>query len=214
MKMNKRRILAVSLIVCVVAILSLGSLAWFTDKEEVTNTFVFVTPETPEDGFSIKLYETDPEGEETEVGLQFTELLPGAKLDKDPTVENDGAYDEYARLIVTLDDFDVWSTVVEEGSDLSEIFTGFDANWERVKSPVVSADGKSITYTYYYNKVLEPGDTAPLFTGVVIPGTLTNDQVTAMGGQFNLKVEAEAIQADNLPEGVDTAYEAFELLNN
>ena len=39
MKLSKSKVVALALAVCLIAILSMGSLAWFTDDDSVTNDF-------------------------------------------------------------------------------------------------------------------------------------------------------------------------------
>ena len=218
MQNKKSKVLVIALIVSLVAIISIGSLAWFTAKDDVTNTIKLA------DDFDVDVYETDKdgnlikEGDET-VGQTYTGIMPGQTIKKDPTVRNTGNHDEYVRVNVTLSNYDIWSAAVkpdeETGKvDLSTIFTGFDSTaWKRYDAPVINETDKTVTYTFYLDEiVLTPNQAAALFTGVTIPGELSSEQAATMGGQFTIKVEAEAIQVENLPEGVDTAYKAFALL--
>ena len=48
MKVTKKKVLLASLAVCLIALLSAGTLAWFTDSEEVTNEFKIATSEDTE----------------------------------------------------------------------------------------------------------------------------------------------------------------------
>ena len=57
MKMNKKKIVVVSLAVSLVAILSLGSLAWFNAKDEITNKFQVATDDEGAPEFSIDVKE-------------------------------------------------------------------------------------------------------------------------------------------------------------
>lgn len=218
MKKTKKKILVVALIVSLVAILSLGSLAWFTANDTVTNTIKLA------DDFAVDVYETDgegnliTEGEET-VGVTYTNIMPGQEIHKDPTVRNTGTHPEWVRVHVTLSHYDIWSAAVkpdkETGKvDLSAIFTGFDPNaWKRYEEPTIDENANTVTYTFYLDTIkLEPNQAAALFTGVTIPGELTSEQAKTMNGSFTIAVEAEAIQSEYLPEEVTTAHEAFALL--
>ena len=76
------------------AVLTIGSLAYFTATDSVSNRFLVATtdpgqPADPDALFSIRLYETDGAGQ-TETGKEYTNVQPGSVLDKDPTVENTG----------------------------------------------------------------------------------------------------------------------------
>ena len=218
MQNKKSKVLVVALIVSLAAIISIGSLAWFTAKDDVTNTIKLA------DDFKIEVYEHDwskPNTDETTTGLTYTSIMPGQKIQKDPTVRNTGTHPEWVRVNVTLSDYDIWNTVVkpdkETGKvDLSAIFTGFDSGkWTRYDAPKVDNTAKTVTYTFYLNSKLEASATQTLFTGVTIPESLTLEQAKSIGENgFTIKVEAEAIQAEYLDEGITTAQQAFALLEN
>ena len=229
MQNKKSKVLVIALILSMVAIISIGSLAWFTAKDDVTNQFNLATD------FSIDVYETTEwgevvkdEGGET-IGQTYTNLMPGAVLHKDPTVVNDGGHDEYVRLKVTMTGYDVWSAAVQPGEDgkvhLETIFSEFNTDWVRFDNPEISSDGKSVTYTFYFNKVLTPyadtGMTSTLFKGLTLPTSLTSEQAKTMSNTFSIKIEGEAIQTENMGTDVtgkatvaEQAYEAFALLSN
>ena len=227
MQNKKSKVLVVALIISLVAIISLGSLAWFTAKDDVTNQFNLAT------NFSIDVYETTAWGEVVKddsgktIGQTYSNLMPGDVLHKDPTVVNDGGHDEYVRLKVTMTGYDVWSAAVQPGEDdkvhLETIFSEFNTDWVRFDNPEFSSDGKSVTYTFYLNEVLTPyadtGMTSTLFKGLTIPTSLTSEQAKTMSNTFDIKIEGEAIQTENMGTGVtdkdtvaEQAYEAFALL--
>ena len=216
MQNKKSKVLVIALIVGLVAILSVGSLAWFTAKDEVTNTLKLA------DDFEIDVYETDENSaaivDETgkTVGKTYENIMPGQTIHKDPTVKNTGTHPEWVRVNVTLSNYDIWSHVVESGADLSTIFTGFESGkWTRYDAPTVDDTAKTVTYTFYLNSKLEADATQALFTGVKIPESLTLDQAKTIGTDgFTIKVEAEAIQAENLDSAITTPQAAFALLEN
>ena len=76
--------------------------------------------------------------------------------------------------------------------------------WTAVGDGVV--DGDTVTYVYYYNYKLTPGQTAVLFTNVTIPGEFEQNDMRFVSGDFSIKVKAEALQADNTGSN---AYDAF-----
>ena len=59
MKMNKNKVLALALAVCLLATVSMASLAWFTDNDSVTNDFLIAGSENskPDDVFSVDVWE-------------------------------------------------------------------------------------------------------------------------------------------------------------
>ena len=59
----------------------------------------------------------------------------------------------------------------------------------------------------------EPNETATLFTDVKLPTSLTQQDMAKLNGGFELTIRADAIQTENLGEGVDTAAKAFAAAN-
>ena len=135
--MNKKKALSLSLVVIMLAILSLSSLAWFSDSDEVTNKFHIATsddPADPDDIFSVDVWEKvdiDGDGKVDDVkpgedadggSAEFRNILPGSKLTKEPVVENTGAYAQFIRVTVTLSDAEAWLEILGEGYKLDTIF--------------------------------------------------------------------------------------------
>lgn len=213
--MNKRRILVISLAVCLVAILAFTSIAVFTDSKQITNVFKAVSdpgpdPVQPEDIFGIELYETDltkNDGSVTHSGNVYEEILPAQELVKDPTVRNTGIHPQYVRLFVTVDHAAVWQDVCGTHgiTDLSTIFGGFNTDWER-KDIISDAENDTLTYVYYLKTALEPKATSTLFTSVTIPADLTVADMVALS-QFKLEISAQAIQSEHID--CDNAVDAF-----
>ena len=196
----KKKILSLALIVAIVAILSIGTLAYFTDStEETVNTFTVGNVEIEIDEPSWKEPET---------------VEPGIAVDKDPLVKNTGKNDAWIRINVTLSDWAAFSAAgTAHGiTDLTTVFGEFkDADWTLAGTPVVDATADTITYSYYYNTVVEAdgGTTSALFTSVTVPAAFTSDEMEALGDDFTITVTADAIQADGL-ETVEAAFAAFD----
>ena len=236
MKLNKKKVLTASLAVSLVAILSFGTIAWFTDEDEVTNKFMIATSEDtdPDDIFSIDVWENTPDGEKDQDGYEYKDVLPGDVLKKEVNVENTGYYDQYVRVTVTVSDAEAWMAALNtKGAipKLEQIVDGWDPN----ASPSVWVDtsskheGDTIVYTMYYNGILlgdeesiydNAGvhkDVVTVFTAVKIPSSLTVEQAAAFKTNFEIKVKAEAVQTENL--GINRnqgqgAYEAFKAVAN
>ena len=226
MKLNKKKVLTVSLAISLVAILSFGTIAWFSDTDEVTNTFkVATSTEKPDDIFSVNVFERvdkDGDGVYDEViyapeGHTYEDILPGDNLGKKPTIRNTGSYDQYIRVKVTVNNASAWTDIFEkyeqDGLTLDSIFLGHDENeWTRkVDETVLDQTENTLTYVYYLNRILEPhkdgGVDAYLFTSVQIPQQLTQDDMATFGsGEFNIKIVAEAVQTENVGAN---AIEAF-----
>ena len=96
MRMTKKKVIALALVVCLIAILSLSSLAWFTDDDSVTNKFQIAGSEdaNPDDIFSVDVWEKDDptSNEKDQDGITYPDILPGDDLYKEVNVENTGKY--------------------------------------------------------------------------------------------------------------------------
>lgn len=215
MTMNKKKIAVVALLLCVCALVSMGSLAWFTDSDQVTNTLKFATDKDGNVDFSVDVYEFE-DGVKTDAGRTYEKLLPGQLVEKTPVIANDGQYNEWIRVKVTLSDTDVWVALLGTSDPAKAsglIFKGFnDKDWEFDSKNFDVKDGaKTVTFYAYSKAPFAPGQTSALFTGVQIPTTLTNDTAKAMSGAFTIDVHADAIQSDEIT--AKTAVDAFALFD-
>lgn len=213
MILNKKKVFALALAVCLIAILSMSTLAWFTDEDSVTNDFMIAGSDSqnPDDVFSVDVWEEDPDtGDKDQDGFEYEDILPGDILDKTVNVENTGAYDQYVRVTVTVSQAHIWQEIFGQiyvplnmiATDLNTTdFTGWSAEY--------NADNDELIYVLYYNDILdyEDGqDVANLFNTVAIPGALDRYQAAEMAGGFQISVKAEAVQTENV--GIN-AQEAF-----
>lgn len=163
----------------------------------------------------------------TRVDKNSYKLLPGHSYTKDPTVTvNAGSEEAYVRMIVTVTfgkQLNMQDEKMPDVSKLDKIFTNYSADWVRNGNCQTSSATNEkneqvtvITYEYRYskdNKSTVTGGTtdmtlAPLFTGITVPGTWTNDNLEAIGG-FEISIEAHAIQADGF-DTADAAWDAFD----
>lgn len=228
MKLNKKKVFVAALAICVVAILSFGTLAWFTAEDTVENSFKVTTSDdvgTPD--FSLVLFEhkVDPEtgkiASTDEVkSNEYKNIVPGITVDKNPTVRNTGAYDQWIRMSVTITDYDVFCAALTPGGqfDFSTMLNIDSTVWahDAAKDRAIAADGKTATFTYYLNEKLlakrnngDVFDTATLFTTVTVPFQFTEDNMkfTDASGEFKLTVFAEAVQADVIADNSRGAFE-------
>ena len=210
----KRKVLVIALAVSLLAIVSMGTLAWFTAKDEVTNEFFVAGSDDsdPDEVFSVTVWEDktpeDPDGEEKLDKIEFDAILPGDDLYKEVNVENTGSYDQYIRVTVTVTDAMVWQDIFDTiyvpldaiATDLNSAFTGYRT--------VFNADDNTLTYVLYYNAVLpyENGDVVTLFTNVHIPEAMDRYQAAAVAGQFDITVLAEAVQTEHVGDNAVAAF--------
>lgn len=228
MKMNKKKVFTLALAVCMIAILSMGSLAWFTDSDEVKNNFLIAgsNDNDPDDIFSVNVYEqrdtngdgdfNEPEDVEYEEdGLTYNNILPGDELSKIAHVENTGAYDQYIRVTVKINNAAIWKACLGDNfndATLLSLFGGFDiASWSEITTGVV---GNEIVITMYYNEILDVDGDIVVFDTVKIPNELTRDQTAYLGANgFSISVTADAVQTENLgidlTDAVCDAFQAF-----
>lgn len=225
MKMTKKKVLLAALAICIVAILSVGTLAWFNASDSATNTFYVATDKDhPNPEFSVKVTETDPEGEEVEEGVTYYNVVPGAAISKDPTVANTGHYGQWIRATVTLQQADLWYAC---GGSLkfTDLFEGEGITYGLVENvgedgidwllvneiAIVNEEtGVGVWYLYLNRELLaESGEesSAVVFDTVHIPENFDMEDVEEMGFQFEITIKADALQSANTG---DNAVEAFE----
>lgn len=207
MKISKKKILVVALAVCLVAIISMGTLAWFQASDEVTNIFKVSTDSNQQPDFKIDIFEheADEDGQISNVEVDsntYENVAPGDQLFKDPTVRNAGQYDQWVRINVTLEDYAAWEAILGTGFDFSTLLKGVSTDWSLDHS-TIGTD----TLVYYKDAKLAVGAESTLFEGVSIPGE--EFTVANMPTQFNLKIVADAIQADNTGNSAQYAFTNF-----
>lgn len=167
----KKKIIALCLVIALAATAVIGgTLAYFTDDAEATNTFTVG---------NVDITLTEPNWEGT--GSQDApEVYPGEPLAKDPTVTNSGANPCFVRIKVEGLDCLTPAGMITYRTDY---VTGkLGTHW------VDGGDGY-----FYYDQVLAVGDTTDaLFDQIVIPTDLKNGDAET---EFNVVVTAEAVQA-------------------
>ena len=162
----KKKILAIALAVALIAIMVGGSLAYFTDNDEVTNAFTVGS-------VKIEIYEND---EKTDSDTKtFENLIPVVDMQnpsgdknyqkKEVKVQNTGANEAYIRTHIAIPaDLEGYLYL-----DLDE--TG----WTR-QQPDTTAEVEGVKYkvfTYDYNTAVEPDK----FTGKLLKGVYLHSYV-------------------------------------
>ena len=219
MKLNKKKVFVAALAVCLVAIISMGTLAWFSDSDFVKNDFMITdsTVTNPYEVFSVDIYETkvDADGnvvtdangkpETTDAGNTYDNIAPGDVLTKDPTVKNTGTYNQWVRVKVTLTNAENWLALFKKYNlTLNDLFTNIDSDaWVGVEDYTIT--GGAMTFTYYLKDQLAPNQTVTLFDKVTIPEIFDQTDIYAVK-EFALTFVAEAVQVENTK---DNAVDAF-----
>lgn len=236
MKTKSKALLLTLCAVLLVAASVLGTMAYLTSTDTVTNTFTVGKVE-------IKLDETDvtsPAG--PRVQANSYKLMPGTTYTKDPTVTvKAGSEESYVRMKVTFNnakeiialctdpEFADEVTGVENAFPLIRMVNFVKANaakWDgiipdnMVETGEMLADAKyfaydktadTLTYIFYYRETV----TAPtadvvlpvLFDTIKVPEWVTGEQLAELNN-FKITVIAEAIQAGSFA-GADDAWSHF-----
>lgn len=223
MKMNKKKVFVTALAVCMIAILSFSTLAWFSDQESVTNRFQVATSDDDSAGdiFSVDVYEWVEDDDDDNIdesekieegGYTFEDVMPGDKLKKQPVVENTGRYDQWVRLTIKFSSIDAWYAL-QDGDTANGPITllSKSEDWDRwIFAGLDYTTEDAYVYTYYLNAPLTPGEKVGTFTFVNIPTSLDQNDLFDIQS-LELEVLAEAVQVENV--GAATAEEAFAIVN-
>lgn len=211
MKMTKKKVFVAALAICLIAIISMGTLAWFTADDKVENIFkVSTDSQTQKPDFKLDLFEHEANENgkvsDTEVAANtYNNVAPGDVLHKDPTVRNDGQYDMWVRVKVTLTDYDKWQAVLGTGYDFRNVLGNVSTDWS-FDTIVTDATAKTLTLVYYKDAKLAVGETSTLFGNVNVPTEFTVDNIPT---EFNLDIVAEAIQYDNTGNSAKAAFASY-----
>lgn len=213
--MTKKNILTAAVSLSLVACLSIGAtLAYFTDKSDVmTNTFV---------SGKVKITLTDktnsPKGQEVkdvngvQTGILYTDVVPGDSLNKEVTLTTASGVDvsnAHVGIVVYADH--------KENPTSEQLYTLVDEAVQRLEETegdmwlnpqdvtVLRDDGtqaRGVLYAYNPNyegadwsEGVPAGTEMRLFNEINIPTSWGNAYAHT---NFDIKVEAYAIQADNL----------------
>ena len=215
MKLSKKKVFALALAVCLIATLSMGTLAWFTDQDSVKNDFMIAGSEDGEDAvFSVDVWEdkdNDGDADDEGKGLEYDRIQPGDVLTKIAHVKNTGSYDQYIRVKITVSHAKIWQEAY--GAHLipvTEFVNGLDMDAIYGITTQLDTDADAFVYYVYFNTVLKHGDTDNdmiAFESVNICEHLTREQAVELKNEFNITVTADAIQTANVGDNV---YKAFE----
>ena len=237
MKTKSKALLLTLCAVLLVAASVLGTMAYLTSTDTVTNTFTIGKVEITLDETDV----TNPNG--PRVKANSYKLMPGTTYTKDPTVTvKAGSEESYVRMKVTFNNAKAiialctdpefaedGPTGVENAYPLIRMVKFVEANapkWDgiipdnMVETEEMLANAKyfvydkptdTLTYYFYYNETVAAPDgdvvLPVLFDKVTLPEWVTNDQLATLEN-FQITVVAEAIQADGFANA-GAAWAAF-----
>ncbi|MDY3026890.1 MAG: TasA family protein [Candidatus Faecivicinus sp.] len=176
----KRKIGLIATIVCCIAILTAGTLAYFNAEETAVN--VITTG-----NLSMKLHEEAEDGKPFPSEGVFG-VMPDTDVAKKAYVENTGSVDMYVRIAIEKE--------IQGESDR-------ELGFENITLDLNTADWTEQDGYYYYNRALKPGEkTEPLFTMVRFDKEMGNEYMNA---RLTIKVNAQAVQSRNNTDSALTA---------
>lgn len=192
----KKKITAIALVVCLVAVAIVGgSLAYFTDEEEATNTFTVG---------NVDITLTEPEWDAAlEEDPTAATLIPGRVIAKDPTITveetSQRAYtfmkvqlsDDFAQLIAD------YATAQKISPNDETQMKALIAAWfsSTVQPKIMKYD---LTENYVILGVLspkDPGQSVTYFDAITVPAEVEGDMIKA-DGEYKIYITAYAIQAE------------------
>lgn len=191
--MNKKKLLALLTSLTLVAAVGIGAtLAYFTDSDAATNVITMGHVDIDLD---------EPEfDEEAGDDKTITDITPGQKITKDPTitVDEDSA-DAYLRATITFEGLTDGTNNTK--NQISELLANINIDTEVSEASPAAWYYNSEDGYYYYNTKVSAGNSVELFTEVEIPASWGNEVADLT---FKIIVSAEAIQADNFAPTLDT----------
>ena len=199
----KTRSKALLLTLCAVLLVTasvLGTMAYLTSQDTVTNTFSVGS-------VAIKLDEAkaNPDGSLVKgaerVKANSYKLLPGHTYNKDPMVTVlKGSEDSYIKMTVTFSNASALDAIfAPDGANLTTIFNGYDSSNWTYKGNTKNAADNTRTYEFWYKEAVGAPtadvELDALFDSITVPGSITNEQLKTIEG-MTITVNAYAIQAD------------------
>ena len=230
----KKRILAISLVVAMLAIAVIGgSLAYFTDTDQVKNTFTAGNVKIKMDEAKVDEY-GNPVEDAGRVQANTYKLVPGLEYTKDPTITVlEGSEDTYLAAVITVNK-NLTELIPLEGKngyvDINKMISGgimapaspategygnLDFVFENeimgiYQKPIWRGDNTASGHIFYvfFKNPYAAGESVTLFDTLTVPAKATAAQIKTLEG-MEIKINAYAAQAasfDSCYEAVTTAF--------
>ncbi len=204
----------------------LGTMAYLTSTDKVTNTFTVGSVEIELDEAKVDLYGNPVDGADR-VDANNYKLIPGHIYTKDPTVKIKGGSEQaYVRMFVKVENYSqLTNTFSKPDADAASIYYGADGVFN-IGALVNGTHNNTIwefekfvetnsTYEFRYHEVVDARDTSkdaymslePLFKEIKVPEFLNNEEIAKLEG-VKFTITAHAIQADGFTTA-DAAWTAF-----
>ena len=191
--------LALSLVLAV-SMVALGTLAFLTDSETVTNTFTvgqvdigLDESEVDENGDPIYPGGSNDDGtpvvpgeEPDRVETNDYHMIPGEEYVKDPMVTvMAGSEESYVRMIVVLNKYQELLEIFGNSFDPAEHVTGYDSEIWPCVSTTPDTTANTLTMEFRYHTTVSGTDEdlalEPLFETFTVPNWFDNDDLALLG---------------------------------
>ena len=212
MKTKRKALLLTFCAVLLVVASVLGTIAYLTANDKVTNTFTVGQ-------VAIKLDEAkvNPDGTSVANADRVKEnsykLLPGHTYTKDPMVTVlEGSESSYIKMTVTFTKAKELDAIfAPNGANLTGIFQDYDNDTWLYKGNTKDENANTRTYEFWYKEAVG-APTADvklkaLFDSITVPNNITGEQLATIQ-DMTITVNAYAIQADGFTDA-DAAWDAF-----
>ncbi len=217
--MKRRNLILITVLTAALAVAAtvVGTLAFLLDEEQAVNTFTV-------GNVSIELNETDVDGDGNTQANEY-HLVPGAEYVKDPTVTvNASSEESFVRMILTVQNSSAVQAIIDNDvhglNDYADLLGGWDESVWLYEGFTADETANTISFEFRYYTTVDgfDADAAPadevlpaLFTALVLPDTLDGAELQSLvDGDFQMIVEAHAIQALGFNGDVDAAWAAFD----
>lgn len=224
MKNAKKVLLLVLCAVLLVGASVAGTVAYLTDKDDVTNTFTVGKVQIKLDEAVLNKETGEAANGRTEEGNTDVLLVPGRTIAKDPTVtvlaKSEACYVRAKVRVANLDDLK--AALPADEYYLDEVFllqnlcvdAAGNSTWDSNTWLMKEFDSTTNTYEFWYKEKIAKadGDTKlpALFSAFTVPGEdITSENIGKLSG-VQIIVTAEAIQA----EGFADAAAAWAAMDN
>ncbi|MGM9541680.1 MAG: TasA family protein [Candidatus Limivicinus sp.] len=192
----KKKITAIALVVCLVAVAIVGgSLAYFTDTEEATNTF--------EVG-NVDITLTEPNWDAAlKEDAKAATLIPGRVIAKDPTITVEATSQRaytFMKVQLSADFVDLltkYATAQKIDLNTEAGQKALIAAWfsSTVQPKIMKLDPTDNSVILGVLSPKNPGDTVTYFDAVTVPDDVDGDMISP-NGVYKIYITAYAIQAE------------------
>lgn len=207
MKTKSKALLTTLCAVLLVAASVLGTMAYLTSQDTVTNTFTVGSVAITLDEAKVDTDGT-PVANANRVKNNSYKLLPSKTYTKDPmvTVLKDSE-SSYVKMTVTFSQASQLDAIfAPDGANLTSIFNGYDAaNWI-AKGNTKDTEANTRTYEFWYKEAVAAPDADvaldALFDSITVPDTITKEQLATIN-EMTITVNAYAVQADGFKDAAE-----------